>query len=104
MTRFQIADRVMAVVPDGASEVTIVAGFVAGIEQDGRLIAIRPVQQDEWEDGAMPQDGEDLLWSWWCDASSVYHVVDAEKAIEQCSRMNADDSQGGADDELGVDL
>lgn len=104
MHSFKFSDRVMAVVPSGANEVTIVAGFVTGIEQDGRLVAIRPVQQDEWEDGAMPQDDEDLLWSWWCDASSVYHVVDADKAIEQCSRMNADDFQGGCDDELGVDL
>jgi hypothetical protein len=103
MTRFQVADRVLAVVPNGASEVTIVEGFVTGIEQDGRLVAVRPASPDEWEEGIMDNDPAAL--SWWWGASEVYHVVDADKAIEQCSRMNADDDvlQGGCEDELGVD-
>ena len=102
MHSFKFSDRVMAVVPNGANEVTIVEGFVTGIEQDGRLVAVRPAAPDEWEEGVMNDDP--LALSWWWDATSVYHVVDADKAIEQCSRMNADDFQGGYDDELGVDL
>jgi hypothetical protein len=43
-------------------------------------------------------------FSWWWESGRVYHVVDAESAVESLSRMNAIGFQGGNDDELGVDL
>lgn len=101
MTRFQVSDRVLAVVPNGA-EFTIVEGFVTGIEEDGRLVAVRPASPDEWEEGAM-HDGSHGF-SWWWESGRVYHVVDAESAVESLSRMNAIGFQGGNDDEPGVDL
>ena len=88
MSRFQFADRVLTVVPNGGSEFTIVEGFVTGVEQDGRIVAVRPAAIDEWEAGIMHDEPNAL--SWWWNASDVYHVVDAEKAADQCSRMNAE--------------
>lgn len=103
MTRFNVSDRVLAVVPNGAAEVTIVEGFITGVEQDGRLVAVRPAAPDEWDEGVMHDD--EFALSWWWNADSVFHVVDAEKACDLCSRMNTDEfHQGGDCDELGVDL
>ena len=103
MARFEFADRVLAVVPNGVNEVSIVEGFVTGVEQDGRLVAVRPAATDEWESGVMHDD--EIEMSWWWNESNVFHVVDAEKAIEQCSRMNTEVSDREVcDHELGTDF
>lgn len=96
MTQFQVGDRVLAVVPDGASEFTVIEGFVTDTHQDGRLVSVRPASVDEWEDGEMHDDPAAL--SWWWRSDEVFHVVDAESACERCSRMNA------VADEVDVDF
>lgn len=106
MSQFQVSDRVLAVVPNGGAEFTIVEGFVTAVEQDGRIVAVRPAAPDEWEEGTMHDDSHGF--SWWWGSDCVYHVVDADKAVESCSRMNLlsdeRDYQGEVDDELGDDF
>lgn len=53
MYRFNVSDRVVAAFPEGDREVVLVEGFVTGIEQEGRLVAIRPATPEELESGEM---------------------------------------------------
>jgi hypothetical protein len=110
MTEFKVSDRVLAVIP-GQAEFEIVEGFITAIEQDGRIVAVRPASPDEWEGEDMHDDPSGL--SWWWDAENVFHVVEAEKAVEAKEQMSSQwqdamrlefNPQGGDDDELGVDL
>ena len=103
MSRFQFADRVLAVVPNGISEFTIVEGFITAVEQDGRIVSVRPAAIDEWK-AAIMHDEPHALSCWW-NASDVYHVVDGEKPADQCSRLNAESFDKEVwPDELGTDF
>ena len=98
MSQFQVSDRVLAVVPNGV-EFEIVEGFVTAIEKDGNVVAVRPATTHEWEEGKMEYAPDAV--SWWWDSCCVYHVVDAEDAVDSLSRMNETGLLGGNDNELG---
>jgi hypothetical protein len=114
MSEFNVSDRVLAVIP-GQCEYEIVEGFVTAVEQDGRIVAVRPATTHEWETDEM--DPSESGVSWWWGSESVFHVTEAERAVEAKESMTQQwqdalrhglvfsecNPQGGCDDEPGVD-
>lgn len=88
MYHFNVSDRVIAAFAEGEREVVLVEGFITGIEQEGRLVAVRPASPEELDCGEMipvEVDGSIVAYG-----DQVFSADDAEDVFEMFLR-EADD-------------